>query len=291
MHKGSSGSSPSVSDRLAGRAAAGLGLGLLAALALTTPCATARAQANDAKSACVAAYENSQVLRQQGHLVDAREALVFCTQQECPPLVRTDCGTWLQEVDRAMPSVVVQATADGVETTAVTVSIDGKVVKTGLDGKAIPTDPGSHQVRFEAAGFPPIETTVVVSEGEHYHALTAEFASPKAPPAPVRAGRPVPAAVWLLGGLTLAGAAGFTVFGLVGNQKKQSLQSQCAPFCPSSEVDIVQHQYLAADISLGVGVAALVTGAIVYFNRPEVPVRVGVAPLASGMALSAAGAF
>ncbi len=284
MHKGSSGSSQSAFDRFAAFFAVGLGL-------LLAPCSVAQAQDADAKSACVSAYENSQVLRQQGRLVDARDALVFCTRQECPPLVRTDCGNWLEEVERAIPSVVVQATADGVETTAVTVSIDSKVVKTGLDGKAISTDPGAHQFRFEAAGFPPVETTVVISEGERYRALSVEFVAPKAPTPRTRAVRPVPTAVWLLGGVTLAGVAGFTVFGLVGNQKKQSLQNQCAPFCASSEVDVVQHQYLAADISLSVGVAALVTGAILYFNRPELPARVGIAPLASGLAVAAAGAF
>jgi hypothetical protein len=44
----------------------------------------------------------------------------------------------------------------------------------------------------------------------------------------------------------------------------------------------VQHQYLAADISLGIGVVSLVTGLIVFFTRPEVPVRVGLTPFLSG---------
>jgi hypothetical protein len=251
----------------------------------------AHAQPADAKSACVSAYENSQVLRQQGRLVEAREALGLCSRQECPALARTDCGNWLEEVEKAIPSVIVQATADGAEITDVQVSIDGKVVTTTLDGKAIPTDPGSHRFRFEAAGFAPIETTMVIREGEHYRALPAQFVSHHEPLPAVATARPVPATVWILGALTIAGAAGFTAFGLLGDQKKDSLQNRCAPFCASSDVDVVQHQYLAADISLGVGVASLVTGLVLFLTRPEVPVRVGIAPRASGPALSVHGDF
>jgi hypothetical protein len=215
------------------------------------------------------------VLRQQGRLVEAREALGLCSRQECPALARTDCGNWLEEIEKAIPSVIVQATADGAEISDVQVSIDGKVVKATLDGKAIPTDPGSHTFRFDAAGFAPVETTIVIREGEHYRALPARFLSHHEPPPPIVTARPVPPAVWILGALTVAGAAGFTAFGLLGDQKKASLQNQCAPFCASSDVDVVQHQYLAADISLGVGVVALVTGLVLYFTRPEVPARVG----------------
>jgi hypothetical protein len=103
--------------------------------------------------------------------------------------------------------------------------------------------------------------------------------------------RPVPTGVWILGGFALAGAAGFATLGLIGNQKKQSLENTCKPFCAPSDVDVVQHQYMAADISLGVGVVALVVGSIVFFTRPEVPFQVGVAPSPSGISLSASGKF
>jgi hypothetical protein len=231
------------------------------------------------------------VLRQQGRLIEAREALGLCAREECPALARADCGNWLEEVDKAIPSVIVQATADGAEISEVSVSIDGKVVKTTLDGKAIPTDPGSHRFRFDAPGFVPIETTMVVREGEHYRALPAQFVSLRTPPPPVATARPVPPAVWILGALTIAGAAGFTAFGVLGDQKKASLQSQCAPFCAASDVDVIQHEYLAADVSLGVGVVALVTGLVLFFTRPEAPVRVGISPRPSGTLLDAHGLF
>jgi hypothetical protein len=264
-----------------------------AALGVWFVCPTSvDAQQPDAKTTCLSAYESAQVLRQQAHLVEAREALGICARQECPPLVRQDCGNWFEELEKAIPSVIVQATVDNAETTNVKVSVDGKVVKTRLDGKAIIADPGSHKFRFETPGFPPIETTVTVREGEHYRPIAAEFLTHKTPPPPVEMTRPVPSVVWILGGVAVVGAAGFTTFGLIGNSKKSSLEkSGCQPFCSTSDVDTAMRNYQIADISLAVGVVALVSGSIFFLTRPEVPVQVGIAPSSSGIALSATGKF
>jgi hypothetical protein len=287
MPKGSRDSNPSVCRRrLGGLVLAGL------AFLLAAP-AEAGAQQAETKTACLSAYENAQVLRQQAHLVEAREALGVCSRQECPPLVRQDCGNWLEEVDKAIPSVIVQASIDGAETTNVKVSIDGKVIKNRLDGKAIQADPGSHKFRFETAGFPPIEQTVTIREGEHYRPIPADWQTKKAPPVPVEMTRPVPLPVWIMGGVAVAGAAGFATFGLIGNQKKSTLEKQgCAPFCATSDVDTAHTNYMVADISLAVGVAAVVAGSIFFLTRPEVPVQLGVAPSQSGgMSISASGKF
>jgi hypothetical protein len=225
----------------------------------------------------VSSYENSQVLRRQGRLLDAREALAACSRQECPPLVRSDCGTWLEEVDRAIPSVIVQATVGGAETAAVAVSIDGKVVTERLDGKAIVTDPGLHTFRFETPGFLPVETSLVIREGEHYRALPVAFAShPARLPSdrPLETARPVPLAAWILGGVGVAGVGTFLAMGILGNLQRERLKEQCAPFCSPSDVDIVQRNYIAADTSLAVAIVSLALGSVVFLSRPEVPVRV-----------------
>jgi hypothetical protein len=302
MRRESSVSDPSASDAV--RAVRAVRDRRAALLAIVAACAAyhggagvASAQEpeprSDAKSACLQAYETSQVLRQQERLIEAREALVNCSREECPSLVRADCGNWLGDVEKALPSVIVQATIDGVETSDVRVTIDGKVVSERLDGKAIPTDPGTHQFRYETPGLPPSEATVVVREGEHYRALPVAFQAPHPPPPPVLLTRPVPTLVWVAGGVAAAGAAGFAVFGILGNQKKQSLQRSCSPFCAPSDVDVVQHEYQVADLSLLVGVAALAVGSVLYLTRPEVPVpvRVGVVPSADGALVSAAGRF
>jgi hypothetical protein len=267
-------------------------LGALSCLiAILLHTGAAAGQELESKSACLQAYESSQVLRQQGHLIKARETLGICSRQECPPLVRGDCGTWLEEVERALPSVIVQATVDGAEIADVSVSIDGAIVKTRLDGKAISADPGAHEFRFETPGFPPNSASVVVREGEHYRSLPVAFQSHKTPPLPVPITRPIPLSVWVLGAVGVAGMAGFTVFGLLGNQKKQSLQTSCAPFCAPSDVDVASHQYVTADLSLLVGAGALVIGSVLFLTRPEVPVKVGITPSPGGIELGASARF
>ncbi len=201
------------------------------------------------------------------------------------------------DVEKAIPSVVVQATIDGGPSSKIKVSIDGKVVKTALDGKPIQTDPGLHKFRFETPGLAPIETPLVIQEGEHYKALPAEFVThqvlgPGGPSAPVPTIRPIPSIVWILGAMTAAGAVGFTTFGLLGNAKKQSLEnSGCAPFCSSSDAGVARLNYTVADLSLAVGVASLVAGGLFYVTRPSIPVQVAVAPSSSGFSFGAIGTF
>jgi hypothetical protein len=246
------------------------------------------AQPPDEKAACVTEYENAQVLRQHGRLLEAREALGACSREMCPALVRADCGNWLEDIGKEIPSVVVQATCDGAEIADVQVFIDGKLVTGHLDGKAIQADPGLHRFRFETPGYPAALSTVVVREGEHYRPLSVSFLSRREP---LRTTRPVPVPVWILGGAAVVGAASFATFAVLGNQKKNSLMASCAPFCSADDVGSVQHEYLVADVSLAIGVAALAAGTFLFLTRPEKPLYVGVAPSPGGVALMTRGRF
>jgi hypothetical protein len=289
MNKGSRGSSLNAFED-----ARGAWVGAAAvALVVTSLTQRAAAETRDVKSACLSAYETSQVQRKEGHLLAAREALTVCTRDECPALVRTDCAGWLADVDAALPSVVLQASADGDEIANVTVRVDGAIVKTSLDGKATQTDPGPHTFRFETAGFPPIETAVVIREGERYRALRVAFRSPKKEPwsAPVRTSRPIPLASWIFAGVSVAATASFVGFAISGFQRKEALRTECAPFCAASDVDTVQHRYFAADLSLAIAGASLGVASLFYFTRPEVPIRVGLVPALNGQALRISGDF
>jgi hypothetical protein len=88
---------------------------------------------------------------------------------------------------------------------------------------------------------------------------------------------------WIFGGVSVVATASFAAWAVSATDRKNTLQAQCAPFCAASDVDAVQHRYLAADISLGIAAASLGLAAYFYFTRPEIPVRVGLA-LPSGSA-------
>jgi hypothetical protein len=79
------------------------------------------------------------------------------------------------------------------------------------------------------------------------------------PPDPPRSSGPG-ALPYVIGAAGLAGIGGYGLFVAWGRKDNEQL-AQCAPYCSPESVDHVRKMYLAADISLGVGIAALGTAA------------------------------
>ncbi|WP_437339349.1 hypothetical protein [Sorangium sp. So ce394] len=174
------------------RPARPLALAVAAALAL----AGARADAQPHKRACAAAYERAQGLRRDGKLLAAREALIACSQPTCPAAAVADCGPWLAEVEKSLPTVVIAAKdAHGRERLDVRVLVDGRPLAAALDGKALPVDPGPHTFRYEPASGPAVEERVLIREGEKNRAITVTLgaSSAGAPASPPPAAAPTPA--------------------------------------------------------------------------------------------------
>ncbi len=114
---------------------------LLVALAIAF--AARGAGATPTRAECVSASEDAQLMRIKGQLRAARANLLVCSQDDCPKIVKQDCTGWLDEVDRAIPTVVLGARdARGQDLTDVHVAMDGTSLALRLDGKAIPVDPG-----------------------------------------------------------------------------------------------------------------------------------------------------
>jgi hypothetical protein len=138
-----------------------------AALGLAALLSTAHSRASEpTKQECVAANEAAQDLRQAGKFLAARAKLSACTAASCPALVREDCTQRLDELEKAMPTVVFHfEDIAGRAVTNVSLSVDGgpPVV---LEGAALPLDPGQHVLRFEGKGRLAVGKAVVLREGE-----------------------------------------------------------------------------------------------------------------------------
>jgi len=248
---------------------------------------SAPAQAADvSKEQCRAAYVEGQQLRQQGKLTLARDELVICAQDACPKVVRTDCATWLAEVEASIPSVVISAKGiDGADSIDVRVLADGELVRERLDGRQIPLDPGPRVLRFELDGAPAIERRVVLREGDKGRLLDVSFERPAPPPVrpkqekprPVREERIVPwPLVGVAGGLALAGVAVFVGLGVSAKNDYQELDERCGPHatvaaargsCAPEDVDDVHMKFVLADVSLGVSLGFFAVGAgLTIFN-------------------------
>jgi hypothetical protein len=228
---------------------------------------------------CVTAYEAGQIARNERRLLEAKQSFGSCVQVECPAAARSDCARWLEEVEVALPTVVIQAVDErGRDLLDVRVLIDGRPVRERLDGTAIGVDPGTRTFRYEHRGLVR-EQPVVLREAEKNRHLKIAFSSSAGaaptrqvvPPAPGDA-RPVPTMVYVLGGVGLVALGNFAYFGIRSKVDESELEDRgCAPRCPRDEVAAVATKRVIADVALGAAVLSLGAAVVIYLARPSAP--------------------
>jgi len=239
---------------------------------------------------CIEASEQGQVARDQGKLLDARERFTTCAREACPNMIRADCAAWLETVRQGIPSLVPSARDEaGVDLVDVAIEVDGAPMLDKLDGRAIELDPGEHMLVWRH-GNQRIEQRVLVRQGEKNRPVDAVF-EPDQPPTPAPAAVPtvpaptdpegslLPTASWVLGAVAVVGLAGFVGLGINASGERDELLDTCAPNCDDGAVDAIRTQVIVANVSLGVGIAAL--GAAVWIavaDEPTTQVSVAVDP-------------
>jgi hypothetical protein len=228
----------------------------------------------DDKQDCIAASEAGQDQKLRGSLRGAREQLLVCARDVCPAMVRQDCTQWLTEIIAALPSVVVGARDwKGHDLVDVTVSVDGLVVASKLDGGPIAIDPGVHTFHYESAtGAGSVEEHVVIRQGERNRPLTVAFLAPpgavgSAEPHSPRGSGGGSALAYVFGAAGVAAIGAGAILGVSANNDastaREAAPAGCAPNCPSSRVDPIKTKYVLADAFFGVGIVSL--GAATYF--------------------------
>lgn len=163
------------------------------------------------KELCLEASEDGQRARVAGRLIEARAHFVTCARVVCPPIVRTACAGWLDEVERALPTISVGVQdARGRDLLDARILVDGRRPPEHGAGRSFPIDPGSHVVRAEVKG-KLYEEHVLVKEGEKARAITVRLPSagepsrPEAPP-PTTPATPAPRAGRSIGPFLVLGA-------------------------------------------------------------------------------------
>jgi len=291
----------------------GLVVGLLLALA---PAAQAAGSADD-KRACAVASEEAQLLRIHGKLRSAREQLLTCARDVCPPLVKHDCEQWLAEVDASMPTVVISALdAQGHDVGDVRVRVDDEPFLEKLSGTAVPIDSGEHVFRFQHGDDPPIEEKVIVREGEKNRLVEVKLqpivALLPVPVAPVTSSISSPTkeearspsvpilAYSLLGAGAIALGFG-TYFEIQQVNNFAAAKNGCSmtKSCMQSQVDTIANERIYGGVFLATGVAAAGVGVILLVTRGHAsapgPTRTGmwldVTPTRGGGAAMLHGSF
>ena len=237
----------------------------------TKPCS---AQSNT-KNECVASYQQAQVSRQDGDLLKAQQELVSCAGAGCPDAMQADCSRWLEEVQTALPSVVFRAlTPNGADIADARIELDAQPER-ALDGRSITLNPGKHQVTVRAPRFVPVTLQVQFVEGQKLrqqaltlHPITdSRSASGSMPPAAAAGSntqeRRFTVVQWVGVSSAVAGGLGLTYFGLKARAGDRDLGA-CTPTCSTGAVADVKRNYLAANVSLGLGLVGLAVGAVHY---------------------------
>lgn len=241
--------------------------------------APARAEQKDA---CITAYEQTQTLRKDGKLVEAKAQAAVCAREACPAILSKDCSKWLVDIEATTPSIVLEVrTAAGVERTDVKVTIDGAPLAERLDGKSIPIDPGAHTLRFEPDGGATFEKAIVAHEGDKHRRVKVTIPE-EASPAASTATRPIPVGVWLFGAASVVALGTSAAFAIDGLSRKSTLDD-CKPRCAPSDVDAMSARFTVADVALGAGIGLGAAALWLFFTRPEKEPRPVVAPSVQGV--------
>jgi hypothetical protein len=258
-----------VPEVTSGRIAAGL------ALAIALASSVVHAAPPDT-NACITAFDQGQRLRSDRKLRRAQTELLVCTQESCPALLRADCAGVLRTVQSAVPTVVLAADdGAGHDLTDVKVQVGNEVIAPKLDGRAIEFDPGTYDFRFERAGAPPITVHQVLREGEKNRAVRASFAkkpsaastvitapSPPEPPSRDAVGYAVPIGLGVVGVAALAASG---ISRLSFDSSVDEMRARCAPECTQAERADLSSTLVTANVSLAIGIGAVVLGAASWF--------------------------
>jgi hypothetical protein len=237
-------------------------------------------------AACVDANEQAGPLRHAGKLREARASLRLCSAESCPVAVRKDCIAAAAQADADVPTITFSVQGPrGDDLTAVVVTLDGQPLVDRLDGKAVDVDPGEHLFRFETAGLPPVEKRIVVIQGQKNRQEKVQLGE-LAPVAPVVLLSPVQREPppdrqrtrgLVVGGVGLGLLAVGGASGLVAALEWSAAKSACGAQFPvscaqaataSSDRSATVAASTVADVALGVGGAALITGAVMVLLAP-----------------------
>jgi hypothetical protein len=284
-------------------------------------------------SACAAAYKAAEAREASGLLIEAKVALRQCAQPSCGGFLAQECTTKYTQLEADVPSVVPLVNdIAGSPRPDVEVRIDGALVASRLDGRALPVNPGLREITFASDGRIFATQQIIAVQGQRNRTIAVVFhpvppkpdpeqsseAASDEEPTPARALHPSSAAAsaasapaephprrshalsYTLASVGLVGLSGYALLTYWG-AKDNSLLARCSPSCPQASVDQVRSRYLAADISLGVGIAAL--GAAIWSiaaqrsageseqQSPQQALVLGVQPTPSGAFATASRSF
>src|SRR5262245_35790322 len=260
---------------------------------------------------CSGAYRSALKLEQSGRLHEAQKELIVCGRASCGPFLHNQCTIRYTRIDAEMPSVVPSVTDEsGAPMTDVQVHMDGQLLTSRIDGRSLPIAPGMHEFKFETEKGVIATQKVVILQGQRNRPIAVSLGSgggeraeketrarvvkassvnlePRAEKQKADSEEAIPAeavsdtgtvgpkrsnlTAYLLLGTGAAGIVSYAVFTYWGRRDNNDLNSMCAPECDPANVDHVRNMYLTANISLGIGIPALLAGGYLWWRNGNLP--------------------
>ena len=267
-----------------------IGACFAASLVVLQPCA-----AKVGPRVCAVTYKRALKLERNGKLLEAQAELQACAKSACGSFVQRQCRIRYEQLVADTPSIVPTVSDEkGAPVVDVEVSMDGVLLASHIDGRALSIDPGLHEFVFQENKEVVATEKLVILEGQRNHPIAVKLKPAKEAPA-VTALRPAasepqvpPTALselpvaepkrrslggpYTLLGTGLVALGGYGVLTYWGRKDNDKL-TQCTPNCLQASVDHVHDLYLYANISLSVGIVAVVTGGAWLFRNWGVSVQ------------------
>ena len=192
-------------------------------------------------SACFDQHELGQELRQSGRLLESRATFARCASAQCPPAVQRDCQLWSRQVEAEQPSVMLRVNVEGQPRNDARVEIDGQL-RPEAPAQPVKLDPGLHELHVSAPAARPLRRQLQLRPHAREQLALNLTALPEEPSR-------ISAWSWVLGGVGLAGTAGFVAFGLSSRALAPELEQRCSPLCCVARSGRVRRRSVAATVS------------------------------------------
>jgi hypothetical protein len=152
-------------------AAVALAVSLVAAPAVARP-SWRHAMARAESPLCSASYARAAERAREARLKEAAELYALCARTACSEDMRRECAARRAQLEADTPSLVPLVTDDaGEPRVLVEVRIDGALVTSRLDGRALPVDPGKHELSFSTDAGVFATRHLMVVQGERNRAI------------------------------------------------------------------------------------------------------------------------
>ncbi|HMA91248.1 MAG TPA: hypothetical protein VKP30_01120 [Polyangiaceae bacterium] len=239
-------------------------------LTLVSCLASETALAEEDPALCIKKHADGQVLAKSGKLIEAQKLFESCAVAECPKVIQTDCKNLGKTVTKTIPTLRLTA-IDGAGRVLdeARFELDGVALSPTDASAAVAVNPGDRRVRLTAPGHPAAEVTITVREREKDRLVAVQFA-PLDP-----AAKKARTLGQILAGVGAFATASFVAFGISGYLDERDLvrrDLRSRNRADLAAVDRMRQKYVAADVSLGIGLVSLgVATYLLLVTKESVP--------------------